>query len=835
MEFNKVEECKDYCKQHNLAFFRRDLNASYAKILVADTYKNIFDKIKMGNYNNMYESWNASQGMKFFIDYDKKVDESVDLKKRAKLNEGNTHKTDILNIINIVRQLLPNITGVYILKSIPDLTKKSYHIIFDGIYFSNYKIIKTFVDEQLKPKLKELFDKKIIDTTVYAPKCFRSLLCSKFGQNRPLYLLKTNEFLNELQEEPISKNNTTYEMFLKTCITHIENECILYNYKSEKKKNTSKKVHLMAEEDIYSDKEITRKYLDILDPERYTDYNKWIHIGFMLYSINCEFNDLWHYFSSKYEDYEENTCSIKWNSFANSEYIYTINNLIHLANIDNPEECAELSKDIPNHDIKYLRPFDNILSKLIYRLYCEKFICSNPEQKEWYYFNGQRWKKENKSFNLRHRIINEVFTKIENYRRQLIKEGASDDIIKNYHNILKLLGSGVQFTCLELEFYNENFYKIIDQNKDLLGFENGVLDLKTMEFRQGVCSDYISLSTGYDYQHYDHDDPLYLEVIDLLIQIFPHPDTREFTLKSLSSCLDGYNRDENFYIWSGKNGQGGSGKSTITTLAGKSLGEYATEAPVSLLTGKRENSNSANPALIAIRNKRLVVFQEPGANDLIQSDTLKLLSGGDMISARDNYSGQITFTPNAKFIMPCNRLPSLSSSDGGTARRIKITEFISVFVDNPSQDNEKNGIYEFKINNELKSKLELYKPVFMCILLNYYRNYRSNGLIPPETVMKVTRKYENNNNNMKQFIDENISKGNKSDFITKEDLKNLYKNDYTIRSNFPKVASFLSQFESALCTEFKMDNKKKIFKIDGYYLRRPDNHEDNQSDISDFD
>jgi P4 family phage/plasmid primase-like protien len=842
MEFTKKTECDNYCQENNLAFFQRDLNEKHTKIFVADTYENLFNKIKLGNAN-LYESWNKSQNMKLFIDYDKKVEQTGgDLKKRAELvDDYQHHKTDILNIINVVRTLIPNITAVNVLKSIPDITKKSYHIVFEGIHFKNCIIMKSFVDEQLKPKLKELFEKKIFDSGVYNG-CLRSILCNKLGQNRPLYILKTDEFLNELHEAPISRNDTTYKMFLKTCITYIEPDSVLYNYKTEKKKNNSKKVHLMAEEDIYSDKEITRKYLDILDPDRFTDYNKWIHIGFMLYSINCEFIDLWHYFSSKYEFYDEQLCNSKWISFANSEYIYTINNLIYLARIDNPDECNNLSKDIPNHDIKYLRPFDNVLSKLIFRLYCDKFICSSPEKKEWYYFNGQRWKKENKSFNLRHRIINEVFTKIENYRRQLIREGASDDIIKNYHNILKLLGSGIQFTCLELEFYNENFYKIIDQNKDLLGFENGVLDLRTLEFRPGVCADYISLSTGYEYQTYSEDDPLYIDLMNLLIQIFPHPDTRHFTLKSLASCLDGHNRDENFYIWSGKNGQGGSGKSTITTLAGKALGDYAIESPVSLLTGKRESSNSANPALIATRNKRLVVFQEPGANDLIQSDTLKLVSGGDQISARDNYSGQVTWTPHAKYIMPCNKLPSLSSSDGGTARRIKISEFISVFVPEPCsyEESKKKGIYEFKIDNELKTKLDIYKPVFINILLNYYKIYKKEGLIPPETVMKVTKKYENNNNTMKTFIEENFVKGTKKDFILREDIKELYKNDYSIRASFPKISNFLTQIESALCTEFKLDNKSKVFKIEGYSIKRPGaeqiDDEDNESEYnSDFD
>lgn len=825
---NQKTEAFEYADNHNLQCFQRDLNESGAKILIVDSYQNIFDSIKNSLNSNYYEYWSSTQPIKFYIDYDNKVEnvDQNDLKKRAKGDIISTHKTDILNIINTVRTLIPNITGVNILKSIPDITKKSYHLIFDGIHFANRGILKKFIEDHLKPKFKDLFEKKIIDIKVYGDLCFRTLLSTKSGQNRPLYLLQTDSFLLELQENAISKENTTIEHFLKVSISHIDKDSTLFTYKSEKKKNNSKKVHLMNEDDIYSDKEIVKKYLDLLDGDRYTDYNKWLNIGFILFSINTEYIDLWHYFSNKWEHYDEENCNSKWNTFASSEYVHTINNLIHLAKIDNPDDYEELSKEVPNHDIKYLRPFDNVLSKLIYRIYGEKFVCSNPLKDEWYYFNSIRWKKENKSFNLRHKITNEVFTKIENYRRILIKEGASEEIIKNYHNILQKLGSGIKLNCLEIEFYNEKFYTIIDQNKDLIGFENGIFDLKIMEFRNGVSSDYVSLSTQYDYVYYSPEEPIYKEVSLLISQIIPNPETRHFTMKSLASCLDGHNRDENFYIWSGKNATGGNGKSTITELLSKALGEYAIDSPVSLITGKRESANSANSALASIRNKRVVIMQEPGANEQIQSDVMKSLTGGDKVSTRELNSSQIEFKPHAKIFMACNQIPILSTNDGGTSRRIKIIEFESRFVETPT---EGTPVKEFKIDRELKNKLEKYKPVFMSILLDYYKIYIEEKLIPPNSVLKVTKKYESSNNNVKMFIDENIIKGTKTDFIIKEELKVLYRSDISLTRSFPRFSIFVTQFESIFGTEFVFDAKKRLYKFYGYHLKRPGDNSDDEN------
>jgi len=836
MEFTKVAECVEHCKSNGLAFFRRDLNSSFAKILVADTYQNIFERIKAGN-NNFYESWSPMQNMKFFIDYEKKVDLGVehqsDIKKRIQqMSEDQlTHKNDILNIINHVKTQLPNITSVNILKSIPDLEKKSYHIIFEGNHFSNYRNMKLFVEECLKPKFKELFDKKIIDTTVYAPKCFRSLLCTKYGQNRPLFLIDTNAFLSELREDVIDIQSTTYDHFKKTCITFIEGNSILFTYKpqNDKKKDTNKKVHLINDGDIYSDKEIIKKYLDILDPDRYTDRNKWLNVGYILHSINPEHSDMWHYFSSKWENYVEADCNLAWDSFQNSEYIYTIHNLMYLAKVDNPDDYHEISNEIPNHDIKYLRAFDNIISKLICRLYGDKFVCSNPERNEWYFFNGIRWVKENKSFNLRKLMINDVFTKVENYRRQLIKDGANEEIVKNYHNILKILGSGYKLNCLELEFYNSNFYKIIDQNKDLIGFENGVYDLVNMTFRKGASGDYISLSTGYEFVSYTEDNKEYRELYELLCKILPHKDVRNFTLKSLASCLDGHIRDENFYIYSGKMNTGGNGKSTIMDLLLKALGEYACVSPVTLVTAKRESSNSANSALANIRNKRAVIMQEPESNEMIQAGIMKALTGGDRISTRELHSSQMEFKPHAKFFMCCNKIPSISDLDGGVVRRLKITEFVSRFVDNPDESRSEQGIYEFKIDKDLKSKLDSYKCVFMCILLDYYKQYKEEGLVPPDAVLQVTKKYENDNNVIKQFLDENITTGSKHDYITKEQLKEMFKADFTMRSTFGKFASFIKQLENALCIEFKSD-KRNIYKLYGWKFKVAEEESDVDTD-----
>lgn len=804
-EFSKIDECKKYCQEEGVQCFQRDINERFSKRGVADSYENIYNNIKKGSYY-YYESWLMNQQMKLYIDYDKKSND-------VSLTD---HKHDIFNIILKIKSMFNSITNddIYILKSVPDDEKKSYHIIFNKIHFNNYKDIKDFVGNTLN-------DIEYIDKSVYSPKCFRCLLCSKYGQNRRLYLIDTTRFLESLDEKIYSIEETTLEHFKKSCITYIEDSSTLITdvgniKKIDKKANNNKPDD---DGDLYTSKQIIKKYLDILDSKHYTEYDKWIKIGFVLHSINENNIDLWYYFSKKWENYNEGETRIKWKSFETNTFNHTIHTLIDIIRNENLNEFNQLIKEIPEHDIKYLTNHDNILSRYIYRIYGNSFICSNPEKKEWYYFNGQKWKIDNKNNKLRKLIITEVYDNINNYIKYLEENGTEKTILLKYKSILSKIGSGKELCCLEIEFYNDHFNQLIDQNKDLIGFENGVFELLTGDFRKGKPSDYITLSVGYDYEYISEHDNTYVELVNLINKILPHKNVRDFTLKSLSSCLDGHIRDENFYIFSGKYNSGGNGKSTIMDSMLKALGQYGITTPVSLLTTKRESANNANSALASIINKRLIVMQEPEATDSIQAGTMKALTGGDRISTRNLNERQFEFIPSGKMFMCCNALPSISGNDGGVIRRLKITEFISKFVDDPIESSEDSMIYEFKIDRNLKSKLSKpkYYIAFMNILLKYYKIYIEEGLIPPTEVIKATKKYEEENNNIRQFIIDNITKTSKKDFIDKKDLKEIYDNEILLKNIFKKFNNFISQLQQNLAADFVID--KTISKLYGYKLK----------------
>ena len=58
-----------------------------------------------------------------------------------------------------------------------------------------------------------------------------------------------------------------------------------------------------------------------------------------------------------------------------------------------------------------------------------------------------------------------------------------------------------------------------------------------------------------------------------------------------------------------------NGKSKIEELFVNAFGEYTIKFPITLLTGKRAQSNSATPEIAQSKGKRFGYFEEPSQNE----------------------------------------------------------------------------------------------------------------------------------------------------------------------------------------------------------------------------
>jgi P4 family phage/plasmid primase-like protien len=543
----------------------------------------------------------------------------------------------------------------------------------------------------------------------------------------------------------------------------------------------------------FKDLDTVRKLVDILDPYRADDYQKWISVGLCLHNISDTLLDSWIKFSKKSSKYIPGECEEKWLDFAEEakdKLSIGMGSLHHFTRLDDPVGYETVKRGSIN---KFMEVATNgtsdAVANLVHEMYKYHFVCTSIKHSTWYEFRNHRWREVEKGYTLQSKLSGEVLNEYLSISRLQCDQAidACDDSKTQLVQRLKKLADvtmklqditfkdKVMKECSH-KFYDVDFFDKLDKHPDLLGFENGVLNLKTSEFRDGYPEDYISLSVGYDYLDLDKNDPAILDIDKYMEQVFPVEAVREYAWRALSSFLYGANKDQKFHIWEGV---GSNSKSLLIDFFCMALGEYAGTLPISLLTQKRGSSSSASPELAQTRGLRFVYMQEPDRGQKMNIGLMKELTGGDKFLCRPLYKEPFMLTPQFKIVLCCNDLPKVPPDDGGTWRRIRLLKFIAKFLDNPNP----NAPYEFKIDRTLKDRMEdHWREAFMFKLIAKYQDYLKEGLNEPKEVMAATEGYQKQADVTLEFLDDNIIDDPKGRISLDEfwyKFQSWYSNNYT--------------------------------------------------------
>lgn len=504
---------------------------------------------------------------------------------------------------------------------------------------------------------------------------------------------------------------------------------------------------------------------ECLSHTRSDKYDEWINLGWVLRNIDYRLLDTWIEFSKIGSTYIEGECQNLWNKmrkdhmgigtlrwWAKQDNYMRYNDIIDDSVIPLIDQC--IGSDGAHYDV----------AKVVQAQYKDEFKAINKDC--WYKFdkNKHRWVKTKEGLNLRLILSNDICKKFmdrtHHWNIQIYNNESNDEqralneekskkciaIAKKLKNASFKDSVMKECKCL---FIEEKFEELLDSRAHLIGFENGVYDLKMHMFRDGMPDDYIYHNTHINYIPYNPQSIEIIEIIDFFSKIFTNEAVRNYVLDILSCIIDGSIAQERFYIFTG---QGSNGKSRLLDLVQKAIGDYYCILPIALLTQKRAASNSASSEIERTKGRRFAVMQEPSENDKINIGYMKELSGNDRILTRGLYKEPFEFKPQFKMILTCNELPEVPSDDGGTWRRIRVIEFLSKFCENPNPN--KNN--EFSMDLELSEKFERWAETFMSMLIERHKDINPNKMFEPREVTAATQKYKSNNDMIGQFINDKI-------------------------------------------------------------------------------
>jgi len=392
------------------------------------------------------------------------------------------------------------------------------------------------------------------------------------------------------------------------------------------------------------------------------------------------------------------------------------------------------------------------LAEIIYHYYENTF--NYGEDENWYMYKDHKWHNMGKKIaelrNMTQYKLKELYNQLISYYKQndndKKKINTVKGIIKSFDNTSQK--NNIMIELAELFTINKNkdrdFTQNLDSDNHLIGFNNGVYDLNTFEFRDGTPEDFITMSVGYDYS--EKKTTKYKELIQFLEDIQPEKTEREYMLTYLSIGLLG-NMLELFTILTGC---GRNGKSKLVELLKITLGDYFGSVQSQLFTRPRPDANSPDPGLLSLSKKRVVIASEPEKNSKLNSGFIKFITGRDSTTLRNCHSNDmVEFTANFITLLICNDIPDCDDIDNAFSKRLRCINFPTEFVLEPTKENQK------KINTSINENFKYWKMDFMHLLIEYYIKYTKNKeLKPTENILKWTNNYKEDTDIYLSFLNE---------------------------------------------------------------------------------
>ena len=267
-----------------------------------------------------------------------------------------------------------------------------------------------------------------------------------------------------------------------------------------------------------------------------------------------------------------------------------------------------------------------------------------------------------------------------------------------------------------------------DADPMLLGVENGVVELRTGLLRPGRPEDLITLSAGVPF------DPVATcpRWAQFLSEIFAGDVELVTWMQTFCGYLLTGDVSEQMFViaW----GAGANGKSTCFSTLASVFGSYAYNLPFSAF--ELHQRGAIPNDLAALVHRRFVTASESGESTRLNESRLKMLTGGDTVTARFLHGEFFEFRPVAKFVLFTNSKPTVRDDSLGMWRRIRLVPFTQTFA----------------INRSLGSALATEGPGILRWAIEGCLRWQQDGLTIPAAVQAATREYQADSDHLAQFL-----------------------------------------------------------------------------------
>lgn len=392
----------------------------------------------------------------------------------------------------------------------------------------------------------------------------------------------------------------------------------------------------------------------------------WLHIGMALHSWDAKAGfEIWDQWSkSGLDKYDEATQRPTWDRFDDGGQ-RTIGTLYYYA--------SQYGKMNGAPERSWFPTSDGDVAKFVATKLCETLRI--VENESCRVFVGHRWSTDKRA------ACRAVLAEIEELVQcaEQAENSTATALLKrttSYQGAQRILADMRAFP--ELDAKASDF----DQAPYLLGVPNGVVDLRTKEFRAGRPSDMISCTINATF-----DPNARCPQFGAFLQsVAPDRDLRRFLRTALGYSMTGSIKEQKAFFMLGR---GSNGKGTLTRAVENVVGSlYSGQmSPSFLKSANKGSANGPTPALMALQRPRILFCTESERRRGIDEPFFKQLTGGDQVSGRHNYGETESFRPRGKLLLSTNEMPDWDRENEALWRRILVIPFAQKFS-GASRDND---------------------------------------------------------------------------------------------------------------------------------------------------
>lgn len=308
-------------------------------------------------------------------------------------------------------------------------------------------------------------------------------------------------------------------------------------------------------------------------------------------------------------------------------------------------------------------------------------------------------------------------------------------------NVLEWLASDRKFALIGDEW---------DTNRQLLGCQNGVIDLQTGDLADGRPEEFIKSACPVEYRGVNYPAGLWEKTV---AEIFNNDqEVIDFIQRLFGYCITGNVDEHIFCVFAGA---GRNGKSLLIDVIAETLGfDLTTSAPADAIMDMGKSADGPQPFLFGLRGKRLAYLSESNEGRRFDGSLIKLLSGGDKLNVRTLHSEPVLFAPTHKVILLTNDKPHANSSDQALWDRMILIEFTQRFVDNPDVNKG-----EKQQDKTLKGRLLADKSAVLSWLVRGCLQWQKQGLNIPSAIRAAAAEYRQQEDTLQGFFDEKCEFG----------------------------------------------------------------------------